>query len=93
MRYEALSALHGLAKNYTAALALHWDVISHAVELNVKAQRSSGSGSAPASPSTAPALPFFSHHHVGRILHMVLATAISVWIGPEVLGTANDKPL
>lgn len=90
MRYEALSALHGLARNYTAALALHWDAISHAVELNVKAQRASGSGSAPASPSTASALPFFSHHHqCGAHYAHRLATVVLV---QKFLGTVDEKP-
>ena len=45
-----------MAKNYIAALALGWDAIRHALEVNVKAERSTGSGSASALPSKAPAL-------------------------------------
>lgn len=56
LRCEALSALHGVAKNYIAALALGWDAIRHALEVNVKAERLTGCGSLSASPSNAPAL-------------------------------------
>ena len=51
LRCEAFSALHGVAKNYFAALALGWDAVRHAVELTVKAERLTGSGSRPALPS------------------------------------------
>lgn len=40
LRTEALSALCGLAKNYTAALISSWAAISHAVAYNLKKQGS-----------------------------------------------------
>ena len=53
LRYAALSAMHGVAKNYIAALASRWDSISHAVQLNVS------SGSAPPSSGKALTLHLF----------------------------------
>ncbi len=53
LRTEALSALCGLAKNYTAALTLHWAAISHAVARNLqtkKPQSIEKSGSEPMAP-------------------------------------------
>lgn len=55
LRCAALSALHGVAKNYIPALASHWDSISHAVQLNMTSMRPSSSGSALASPGLSPA--------------------------------------
>lgn len=73
LRCEALSALHGVARNYIAALASGWDAISHAVELNVKAERLAGSGSAPALPSNAHALPCCSQCLVRCTVRVLLA--------------------
>ena len=39
LRTEALSTLCGLAKNYTAALTLHWASVSHAVAHNLQAKK------------------------------------------------------
>ncbi|KAL3153661.1 hypothetical protein ABBQ32_013262 [Trebouxia sp. C0010 RCD-2024] len=55
LRCAALSALHGVAKNYIAALASLWDSINHAVQLNVTTMRPLSSGSAPASPGLSAA--------------------------------------
>ncbi|DBA69737.1 TPA: hypothetical protein ACH3X2_012467 [Trebouxia sp. C0005] len=55
LRTEALSALCGLAKNYTAVLTLHWASTSHAVAHNLqtkKLQSIEKSGSSPAAPRT-----------------------------------------
>ncbi|KAL0055415.1 hypothetical protein WJX82_000229 [Trebouxia sp. C0006] len=60
LRTEALSALCGLAKNYTAALTLHWAAISHAVARNLqtkKPQNIEKSGSEPMAPRTASSPP------------------------------------
>ncbi len=55
LRTEALSALCGLAKNYTACLISHWAMVSQAVAHNLKAgrMRSGGSSSQPGTPSKA----------------------------------------
>ncbi len=53
LRTEALSALCGLAKNYTAVLTLHWAPISHAVAHNLQAKKLQSieeSGSKPMAP-------------------------------------------
>ncbi len=53
LRTEALSALCGVAKNYTAVLTLHWAAISHAVARNLQAKKPQSiekSGSEPMTP-------------------------------------------
>ena len=62
LRTEALSALCGLAKNYTAVLTLHWASISHAVAHNLQAKKSQSvekSGSEPMEPRESCAVSCF----------------------------------